>query len=81
MISRTPRHFPQELARATANPRSPDNVIKEFVAWLDQLGAEQLVAVGAPALCDFAFVNYYCHRFAGRNPLGYSCLDLGTGYA
>lgn len=38
--------------------------------------ASPLGAVGAPACHDFTFVNYYCHRFVGRNPLGYACLDL-----
>lgn len=68
--------FPEEFALASQNPRPPADVMPAFVRWLDGLAADRLVAVGAPACLDFAFVNYYCHRFVGRNPLGYSCLDL-----
>ena len=57
-------------------PGRAEEVIPEFVAWLEGLPGDHLVAVGAPAAVDFSFVNYYCHRFAGRNPLGYACLDL-----
>lgn len=63
-----------DLARGDVRPAV--EVIPQCVAWLDSLPSDCLVAVGAPAATDFAFVNYYCHRFAGRNPLGYSCLDL-----
>lgn len=68
--------FPDEYALATKNARPPEEVMVEFVDWLRNLGAARLVAVGAPACYDFAFVNYYCHRFVGSNPLGYSCLDI-----
>lgn len=68
--------FPEEFKLATKDALPPAHVIQSFVAWLDGFGAQQLVAVGAPATVDFAFVNYYCHRFAGRNPLGYACLDV-----
>lgn len=68
--------FPDEFEATRIDKRLPDEAIPEFVNWLDGLSSEPLVAVGAPAACDFAWVNWYCHRFAGRNPLGYACLDL-----
>lgn len=63
-----------ELAQQDARPAA--DVTPEFVEWLEKLPGDYLIAVGAPAVVDFGFVNYYCHRFAGRNPLGYTCLDL-----
>ena len=34
------------------------------------------IAVAWPATFDFAFVNYYCHRFSAGNPLGFAALDI-----
>ena len=67
---------PEAWAEVCKDRRHPDEALPDFVAWLEGLGAKKLVAAAWPAAFDFAFVNYYCHRFVGRNPLGFACLDL-----
>lgn len=57
-----------------------DTMIK-FAAWIERVdndngGINRRIAMGWPAVYDFAYVNYYCHRFLGKNPLGYSALDI-----
>lgn len=47
----------------------------EFVRWLEwQPG--KLVPVAWPAAFDFGMVHYYNVAFAGRDPMGFACLDL-----
>lgn len=51
-----------------------------FTAWLNwiksEYGASRFIPLGWPAVFDFSFTNYYCHKFLGQNPLGYACLDI-----
>jgi DNA polymerase III epsilon subunit-like protein len=61
----------------TAEPTDADFAIIRFVEWLEEdLRGFKLIAVGWPIAFDFAFVNYYCHKFTGRNPLGFAGLDI-----
>lgn len=66
---------PEALEEVRANPRAPEVVIPQFVTWVKNLPGKP-IAVAWPAAFDFAFVNYYCHKFAGHNPLGFACLDI-----
>lgn len=62
---------------ANSDQRSPYNAMGEFAVWCDNYArAGRLVAVAWPAAFDFSFVNYYLWRFAGRNPLGFACVDI-----
>lgn len=76
---------PEAWAEVNKGQLEPMDAMQRFVAWCDTLREDwKPVAVAAPAAFDFAFVNYYCHRFAYRNPLGFSCLDsrsYGNGLA
>lgn len=38
------------------------------------------VFVGLNAAFDWSFINYYFHRFLGRNPFGFSALDVKSLY-
>jgi len=70
---------PDAWAEVTANCKKPADAIPDFLWWCDSLELRyeaKLIAVAWPAAFDFAFVNYYCHRFGGRNPLGFACLDI-----
>src|ERR1700742_39191 len=49
--------------------------IPDFADWAGKLPGKP-VAVGWPIAFDFAFINYYCWRYAGRNPLGFGGLDI-----
>lgn len=66
---------PDEWARATDDAVWPIDAMHAFEAWVVGLGGKPIAAAW-PAGFDFAFVNYYCHRFLGSNPLGYACLDI-----
>jgi hypothetical protein len=70
---------PDAWAEVTRDQRDPFTAMTGFVDACDKMYADlhvKLIAVAWPAAFDFAFVNYYCHRFAGRNPLGFACLDI-----
>ena len=66
---------PEAWAEVTSEPRLPEVVIPDFCIWVNRLPGDP-IAVAWPATFDFAFVNYYCHRFIGRNPLGFAALDI-----
>jgi len=66
---------PEAWAEVTACPIQPEHAIPDFVAWCEQLPGKP-VAVGWPIAFDFAFINYYCWQFCGRNPLGFGGLDI-----
>ena len=62
-------------AEVNSSRWNPEVAIPLFAQWCEQLPGKP-IAVAWPAAFDFAFVNYYCHRFAGRNPLGFAALDI-----
>lgn len=66
---------PEAWEEVNTGRQPPRQAVTSFVEWAEALPG-RLVAVAWPAAFDFAFVNYYCHRYAGRNPLGFSCLDI-----
>jgi len=67
--------FSDKGTSTTENLLAPIDAMDAFQTWVVQLGAKPIAAAW-PAAFDFAFVNYYCHRFLGGNPLGYACLDI-----
>lgn len=59
----------------------PEQAMARFQAWLQDAvpeGSPILVAFNAPF--DWAFVDYYFHRFAGDNPFGHTALDMKAFY-
>lgn len=68
----------EELAR-TGN--SPEEAMSRFEEWVAAAyGDGKPVFVGLNAAFDWSFVNYYFHRFLGRNPFGFSALDIKSLY-
>lgn len=62
----------------------PKQVMENFERWILQCtevhgGRPVLVAINAPF--DWMFVAWYFHTFLGRNPFGYSALDLKAYFA
>lgn len=53
-----------------------------FDTWLNaacgEVGVPIFVGLNAPF--DWSFVNYYFHRFNGRNPFGFTALDIKAYY-
>lgn len=68
-----------ELAR-TGLP--PSEAMRAFADWLATLAGKNQtpVFVGFNASFDWSFVNYYFHRFSGRNPFGFTALDIKALY-
>jgi len=69
------RTQPKAYKWATDKPSNPELVMADFVQWCREITGRK-VPVAWPAAFDFGFVNYYCWRFAGENPLGFGCMDL-----
>ena len=59
------------------DPELPSTAIPEYAQWLEHLPGRP-VYVGCPAPACYAFVTWYLHRFAQRNPFGKGALDLRT---
>jgi len=68
---------PEAWAACRADPRPPQQVMPEYVAWLDGLPGRP-VFVAYPLGYDFLFVYWYLMRFAGRSPFSHSGLDIKT---
>jgi hypothetical protein len=52
---------------------SPGIGIKKFTSWLENITGEQKpIAICYPAAYDFKWIDYYCVKFAGKNPFGHS---------
>jgi DNA polymerase III epsilon subunit-like protein len=56
---------------------NPQTTMREFEAWLRSLKRERLTFVSDNPAFDWQFINYYCHRYLGRNPFGYSARRIG----
>jgi hypothetical protein len=69
------RGHPEAWADARTNPREPEAVMRDYVAWVEQL-PERAVFVAYPAGFDFFFVYWYLMRFVGRSPFSFSALDI-----
>lgn len=69
---------PEAWAEVTRNQVDAHVAIPDFARWCDRIFTEGYRPVPAawPAAFDFSFVNYYLWRFCGRNPLGFSCMDI-----
>ncbi|MEO1237508.1 MAG: exonuclease [Planctomycetota bacterium] len=68
---------PEAWQRCRENPEPAGPAIREYAQWLDHLPGRP-VYVGYPAASDYAFVTWYLHRFADRNPFGRGAMDLRT---
>lgn len=66
---------------------TPEDVIGELVAWAEKQAStpsgkpQRISLVSDNPAFDWQFLNYYCHRFAGKNPFGFSARRLGDLYA
>lgn len=59
----------------------PKTVMESFAAWLAQNANGRAVFVSDNVAFDWQFINYYFHRFLGRNPFGFSGRRIGDLYA
>jgi DNA polymerase III epsilon subunit-like protein len=59
----------------------PKVVMEKFEAWLNEHSDGRPVFVSDNVAFDWQFINYYFHRFLGRNPFGFSGRRIGDIYA
>ena len=58
----------------------PQVVMENFSKWLTAHCKNQPVFISDNNGFDWQFVNYYLHRFMGKNPFGHSSTNLGSLY-
>ena len=69
------QQFPDAWSAARLQLVSPEVGMSNYVNWLTQLPGRPIF-VGYPIAFDFSFVVYYLERFTGKNPFGFSAIDL-----
>lgn len=68
----------QALKETGANPQE---AMANFEKWIEGVSTgSRPVFVAFNATFDWSFVNYYFHKFLGRNPFGISGLDIKAYY-
>lgn len=61
---------------------APKTAMSAFDSWISEVAAgKRPVFVAFNATFDWQFVNYYFHKFLGKNPFGISGLDIKAYYA
>jgi DNA polymerase III epsilon subunit-like protein len=60
--------------------RDPKQVMDEFHDWLIKLSKDRLIFISDNNGFDWQFVNWYFHHFIGKNPFGFSSMNLGSFY-
>lgn len=66
----------ETLERDGSEPKDAMIAFAEWLAGLAPGPDDRLVFVGLNAPFDWSFINYYFHIFLGRNPFGFTALDL-----
>ena len=59
---------------------APAEVMSSFDTWLTANAASRPIFVADNNGFDWQFINWYFHHFLGRNPFGFSSMNLGSLY-
>ena len=59
----------------------PKIVMERFAEWLAKLSQGRPIFISDNPAFDWQFINYYFHRFVGRNPFGFSARRIGDLYS
>ena len=70
--------FSREQHMAFDDPKA---VMDNFARWLGEQTKGRPIFVSDNLAFDWQFINYYFHRFLGRNPFGFSGRRIGDLYA
>jgi len=70
--------FSREQHMAFDDPKA---VMENFARWLGEQTKGRPIFVSDNLAFDWQFINYYFHRFLGRNPFGFSGRRIGDLYA
>lgn len=58
----------------------PSETMTAFAEWIEENGDQRNVFWADNNGFDFAFINYYFHRFRGKNPFGWSSQNINSLY-
>jgi ribonuclease T len=60
----------------------PEEAMTAFATWIGRVAGDggTPVFVGFNAPFDWSFINYYFHKFLGKNPFGFTALDIKAYY-
>lgn len=58
----------------------PEKVMKDFAEWINEVSVNKPILISDNNGYDFAFINYYFHKFYGSNPFGWSSRRIGDIY-
>jgi 3' exoribonuclease, RNase T-like len=59
----------------------PQSVMENFAGWLEKNTKGRAIFVSDNPAFDWQFINYYFHRFLGKNPFGFSARRIGDLYS
>ncbi len=66
-----------DMNRLVREGMEPVKAMADFEGWiLERSGRNRPIFLGFNATFDWSFVNWYFHKFLGRNPFGISGLDI-----
>jgi len=65
----------------TMTYEDPLQVMKDLLTFINATNEGNAVFVSDNNGFDWQFVNYYCHRYLGENPFGFSSRRIGDFYA
>jgi hypothetical protein len=68
---------PEAWQACRTNQREPSYAMPDYAQWVEGLPGKP-VFVAFPAGFDFTWIYWYLYRFAGRNPFGWSAIDMKT---
>jgi len=55
--------------------------MRAFEAWLGSIDKKRPTFVSDNPAFDWQFINFYCHRYLGKNPFGFSARRIGDLWA
>lgn len=55
----------------------PKVTMEEFYKWVNKVSKGKPIFISDNPAFDFAWINYYFHRYCGKNPFGYSARRIG----
>ena len=58
----------------------PTEVMTRFADWIADVSPKRAMFISDNNGFDWGFVNWYFHHFLGRNPFGFSSMNLGSLY-
>lgn len=62
------------------NFNDPHDIMEEFEKWLNKNSKGRPIMISDNIAYDWQWINYYFHRYLGRNPLGFSGRRIGDLY-